>query len=62
MVPKEKMNDDVKYVCTIVHPAADIYASYKRFMAKQMVLEGEEPREVLKLDYDIHTRYYLNGD
>jgi kinesin family member 2/24 len=63
MVPKGKENDDVKYVCAVVHLAADVNAAYEFLWARQMVLEGKNLREVLKLEYDIHTRYYLvNGD
>lgn len=63
IVPKGKENDDVKYVCIVVHLAADINAAYELFVAKQMVFEGKDLREVLKLEYDIYTWYYLvNGD
>jgi kinesin family protein 2/24 len=56
---KGNENDEVKYICAVVRPAADTNGAYELFVAKQRVIEGKHLSEEMQLEYDIHTRYYL---
>jgi kinesin family protein 2/24 len=52
-------NDEVRWICSIVRAAADASGAYELFVAHQRVIEGKRLSDEIKLDYDIHTRYYL---
>jgi kinesin family protein 2/24 len=56
---KGEHNDEVKWVCSVVRYAADGSGAYELFVAKQMLIEGKRLNDEIKLEYDIHTRYYL---
>jgi kinesin family protein 2/24 len=52
-------NDEVRWNCSIVRPAPGASGAYELFVAQQRVLEGKILSDEMKLEYDIHTRYYL---
>ncbi len=52
-------NDEVRWICSIVRHAADGGGAYELFVAKQIAIERKRLSDEIKLEYDIHTRYYL---
>jgi kinesin family member 2/24 len=56
---KSKGNDEGRHICATVRPAADTNGAYELFVAKQRLIEGKDLNDEMKLEYDIHTRYYL---
>ena len=57
--PKEGEQDQVRWICSVVRPAPATNGAYELFVAKQRAIDGRNLNEEVKLEYDIHTRYYL---
>lgn len=51
--------NEVLWNCAVVRPAADMNGAYELFVAKQRVIDGRRLKDEMKLEYDIHSRYYL---
>jgi kinesin family protein 2/24 len=56
---KNEQSDEVKWICSVVRHATDGSGAYELFVAKQMAIERERLSDEIKLEYDIHTRYYV---
>jgi len=52
-------NDEVRYICAVVRSAAGVTGAYELFVANQRVIEGKRLNYEMKLEYDIHNRYYF---
>jgi kinesin family protein 2/24 len=59
--PTAKSNEknEVKWICAAVRPATDVQGAYELFVANQREIEEKQLNDEMKLEYDIHTRYYL---
>jgi kinesin family member 2/24 len=58
---KIKESDEVRWICAAVRPAPETPGAYELFVANQRVIEGKRLRDEMKLEYNIHTRYYLRA-
>jgi kinesin family protein 2/24 len=54
-----KGRHEVRWICAAVRPATDTPGAYELFVANKRVIEGKRLIDEVKLEYDIHTRYYL---
>jgi kinesin family protein 2/24 len=52
-------NDEVKYICAVVRSAVEVTGAYELFVANQRVIGGKRLNYEMKLEYDIHNRYYF---
>ena len=57
--PKDGENDQLRWVCSMVRPAPATNGAYELFVSKQRTIESRKLNDEVKLEYDIHTRYYL---
>ena len=56
---ESKGRDEVRWICAAVRPATDTPEAYELFVANQRVIGARWLINEIKLEYDIHTRYYL---
>jgi len=56
---KRRENDEVKYIYAVVRSAAEVTGAYELFVANQRVIEWKRLNYEIKLEYDIHNRYYF---
>ena len=56
---KRRENDEVKYICAVVRSAVEVTGAYELFVANQRVIEWKRLNYEIKLEYDIHNRYYF---
>jgi kinesin family member 2/24 len=54
-----KDNDEVRWICAVVRPADENNGAYELFVANQTTIEGKRLNDEIKLEYNIHSRYYL---
>jgi kinesin family protein 2/24 len=57
--PKDRESDEVRWICSVVRPAPVTNGAYELFVAKQRAIDSRRLNDEVKLEYDIHTRYYL---
>jgi kinesin family protein 2/24 len=58
---KRTEKDEKRYICAVVRPAVDVNGAYELFVANQRTVEAKRLTHEVKLEYDIHTRYYFTG-